>query len=266
MKAYTIFDLVRLVEQLHKELDITKARVDDTDVQHIIVGESGIAQTARLLEILKGIKEYTYRILFIFRDTEGDKVLFTSDALTSSLLEKLKERKEPHIVFTYGRSPKEEISFIRSDRWPMPILGENVIKELVERKEPCTAIIPLDTGSSFELWAFHFAQQHPSFIELMKVIEASEKCCSDSQTKAQTQIHKELEEEIKYFEEHLEELLKEYNGKYIAIKNQEVIAVGNSYGEVSEKVRKSNYRKERCVLIRKVTKERPIHFVPFPLS
>lgn len=76
----------------------------------------------------------------------------------------------------------------------------------------------------------------------------------------------ELEKEINYFDQHFDELLRRYNSKYIAIKNQEVIAVGDSYGEVSEKVRKSNYRKEKCVLIRKVTKERRIHFVPFPLS
>ncbi|HHT9120496.1 MAG TPA: DUF5678 domain-containing protein [Candidatus Hypogeohydataceae bacterium YC41] len=77
---------------------------------------------------------------------------------------------------------------------------------------------------------------------------------------------KELDREIEFFDSEINGELKKYFGKYVAIKNCEVIAVGDTYEEVSEKVKKTPYAKARCILIRKVEKERPIHFVSVPLS
>jgi hypothetical protein len=79
-------------------------------------------------------------------------------------------------------------------------------------------------------------------------------------------VREELEKEIEFFNIEIEGKLKKYTGKYVAIKKHKVIAEGNSYAEVSEKVQRTPYAKERCILIRKVEKERPVHFVSIPLS
>ena len=45
----------------------------------------------------------------------------------------------------------------------------------------------------------------------------------------------ELEKEFKYYLEHQDELVKKYNGKFIVIKNREVIGVFDSELEAIEK-------------------------------
>lgn len=51
---------------------------------------------------------------------------------------------------------------------------------------------------------------------------------------------KTLESELEnrqWIESHLDELGRRYNGKYIAVVNQQVIAIGSSIGEVKRKLR-----------------------------
>jgi hypothetical protein len=153
------------------------------------------------------------------------------------------------------------------------------------RKDLALKVLDATTRAILKEFYENCAEKYPNLLLVLKeLIDTWEQNYSKSQCQFKAsdltkylskEIHKEalmldrvsyeLREEIKYFNDHLGDLLRTYCNKYIAVKNGKVIAVGDSYGEVSQKVRKSEYKKEKYVLIRKVTEEQPVHFVPFPL-
>lgn len=69
-----------------------------------------------------------------------------------------------------------------------------------------------------------------------------------------------LSTEIAYFNEKKEEFLKVHEGEYVAIKGKEVICFKKSEGDVIKEVYVKRGEKGP-VLIRRVTREEPIHFI-----
>jgi hypothetical protein len=49
-----------------------------------------------------------------------------------------------------------------------------------------------------------------------------------------------LDKEFKYFKSHQEELVKKYNGKFIVVKNEDIIGVYNSEAEAYNETRKNH--------------------------